>query len=59
MKKNIMAFVLMIIVGVSMYVWGESYPYEAFNTLSMNCQLRTGGAMIVLLSPIALILRTR
>lgn len=59
MKKNIMAFVLMIIVGVIMYVWGESYPYEPFNTLSMNCQLRAGGAMIVLLSPIALILRSR
>ena len=56
-KKNILAFVVMIIVGVILYVWGESYPYEAFNTLSMNCQLRSGGAMIVLLSPIALILR--
>lgn len=57
MKKNILAFVLMAIVGVIMYVVGESYPYEAFNTLSANCQLRSGGVMIVLLSPIALIMR--
>ena len=56
-KKNILAFVVMIIVGVILYVWGESYPYEAFNTLSLNCQLRSSGAMIVLLSPIALIVR--
>ena len=56
-KKNILAFVVLIIVGVILYVWGESYPYEAFNTLSANCQLRTGGAMLVLLSPIALIFR--
>ena len=56
-KKNILAFVVMIIVGVILYVCGESYPYEAFNTLSMNCQLRSGGAIIVLLSPIALIFR--
>ena len=57
MKKNILAFVVLIIVGVILYVWGESYPYEAFNTLSANCQLHTGGAMLVLLSPIALIFR--
>ena len=57
MKKNILAFVVLIIVGVILYVCGESYQYEAFNTLSANCQLRTGGAMLVLLSPIALILR--
>ena len=56
-KENILAFVVMIIVGVIMYVWGESYPYEVFNTLSMNCQLRSSGAMLVLMSPIALILR--
>ena len=56
-KKNILAFCILIIVGVILYVWGESYPYEAFNTLSMNCQLRSSGAMIVLLSPIALIMR--
>ena len=57
MKKNILAFVVLIIVGAILYVCGESYPYEAFNTLSANCQLRTGGAMLVLLSPIALIFR--
>ena len=57
MKKNILAFVVLIIVGVILYVCGESYQYEAFNTLSLNCQLRSSGAMIVLLSPIALILR--
>ena len=56
-KKNILAFCIFIIVGVILYVWGESYPYEAFNTLSLNCQLRSSGAMILLLSPIALIVR--
>lgn len=56
-KKNILAFCILIIVGVILYVWGESYPYEAFNTLSLNCQLRSSGAMLVLLSPIALIMR--
>ena len=56
-KKNILAFCIFIIVGVILYVCGESYTYEAFNTLSLNCQLRSSGAMIVLLSPIALIVR--
>lgn len=56
-KKNILAFCILIIAGVILYVWGESYPYESFNTLSLNCQLRSIGAMLVLLSPIALIMR--
>ena len=56
-KKNILAFCILIIVGVILYVWGGSYQYEPFNTLSLNCQLRSSGAMIVLLSPIALIMR--
>ena len=57
MNKNILAFVVLIIVGVILYVCGESYPYEEFNTMSLNGQLHSSGAMIVLLSPLALILR--
>lgn len=52
MKKAIITLCAMIICGILLIYFGNQFPYVPFSTTCMHNQLLSGGAMIILLSPV-------